>query len=167
MAIKGAIYRGRTRTIEDALEAWKRDYQEAEKVKDIEAIIAEWLQSFEILREWQEESWAALQGGEIENVLEVGRMLSRGYELGAYSFSQVNSGVKWAEGRGYTVDGAEDLRRSFRRLQGLAKELAEKWPSVNKGKIEEALASLDHDEGIEIGGWLRELQGEDVVASEA
>ena len=164
MGIKNAIYLGRARTVEDAVEAWKRDYEEADKVKDIESIICEWLRVAEALTSWQRESWELLQTGKLDNVLEVGRMLEKAHRICPELFDAVNEGAKWAEQKGYTVENIGSFREISANLCKLKKRFETKWPRVDKAELEAGLASWQHGHTVDISGWLSELQGKGAVA---
>jgi hypothetical protein len=164
--IQSEIYRGRARTVEDAVEAWKAHYLEADEVKDVEAIVLEVLSAFDLLRRWQEDAWKLLRTGKLKNVLEMGRKLDNAYKTGKILLAIVKDCMGWAERKGYIVDNAESFRKACRELESLWSELKANWPCPDKQKIEAGLASLDRGDGVEIGGWLSELQGKDRSATE-
>ena len=69
--VKNAIYRGQLRTVEDAVESWKCEYEEAEKARDVEAIIAVWLGLAESLLSLQKEALEQARIGKVRKYLEL------------------------------------------------------------------------------------------------
>ena len=123
MGIKNAIYRGRARTVEDAVEAWKRYYDVAEKVKDIDYLVREWLGLADALNSWQTECQDLLHTAKLDNVLEVGKMLESAHRISMDLHEAVNDGVRWAKARGYEVEAASQFHEASMNLKKLRKRL--------------------------------------------
>jgi hypothetical protein len=163
--IKGAIYQGRVRTVEDAVEVWKSRHDDAMAVRDIEDIVRESVSAFEVLFDWQRESWEFLRAGKIKRILDYGGHLGRGFRIGLDLAALVQGCVDWAEMKGYSVDNAFRFRDSVTRLGELRGEFLARWPFPNKEEIERGLAAVDRGEGTDLGELINELQGQQTPAS--
>ena len=157
--IKSAIYRGRVRTVEDAVEVWKMNHDEAMTVCAIEDIVQESLSALAMLVDLQMDSWKQLRAGKLRKVLEHGKTIERAYRIGFDLISLVNGCIEEAQKDDYTVDKAVEFRQFIKRLEALNTDFVAKWPFSKREDIETAIASLDRGEGVEVGGLISELQG--------
>ncbi len=161
MITRSVIYRGRVRAIEDAVEAWKASHDDALEVHDLEDVVREWLGTMDLLAQWQADSWKQLFAGELKKIQGLGRLLRMAYRSSLDVAGLLEECVAWAEGNGYAVDNARDFRQRRATVERLYQDFETRWPFPDKKQIEAGMASLDRGEGADLGGWIRELQGED------
>jgi hypothetical protein len=159
MQLKAVIYRGRVRTIEDAVEAWQSSHADAMAVRDLEDILREWLWATDFLIEWQGQALTMLVDGKLPNIQECGRVLKNAHAAALKPCATLDDWIKRAEEHGYHVDSAERFHTGLSKLTGAREEFLRRWPFPDEAKIQEALAALDRGEGVDVGGWIHELQG--------
>jgi len=165
--------------VQDAIEAWNlthltnspwrdlkpgtessRQDEVGETVKDIEAIIEASLQLHESLVAWQRESWEALRSGKLKKILAVGRSLEKAYQSNTDIFNAVGELINWAKQNGKEVGGARVFQERTADLRKLRDRFLAKWPFPKSEEMEQASAEIARGEGVELGEWIRELQGQ-------
>ncbi len=161
MKTRGVIYRGRVRAIEDAVEVWKASHDDAMEVRDVEDLIREWLWASELWIQWQEDAWQLLRAGQLKKTQEAGRALQWAHNAGLGLVATLEECLRSAEKAGYAVDNAGEFREKARALQRAYDNFLKRWPFADNQTIAEGLASLERGEGIDLGGWIRELQSGD------
>jgi len=159
MRTKSFICRGRVRIIEDAVDLWKTDHDDAMAVRDIEALARECSCVLELLREWQEESWQRLLNDQLGDVQQTGELLKAVFRGAIEVFPRVAHLIQWAGGKGYRVDGSEEFAGALSEIRRLNLELEQRWPFVSCEEKEEARAQIRLGECQTGEDILRELQG--------
>jgi|ERR1051325_10596736 hypothetical protein len=157
MSIKNTIYRGRVRTVEDAVSFWKVSHDDAMAVRDIEDVVEESLAAIRILVEWQKEGWTLLLSGRLKNILEYGNSLRRAYVIGQNLIQAVSECIDRAEAGSYVVDNAGKYRSEIRELERLRKEFLAKWPFPTRAE----LTASEVDDYLDLGEVVNELRHED------
>ncbi len=129
MNAHATLMKGQARTIEDAVEAWKADYDEAMHVRDLEAILAFAIQVEALLRQGQANLWTGLLAGEIKNPPAIGETGRAAYAKVVVAFSVLASATKDAVAHGYEVEKAEAFAVAQARLIELQQEFDRDWPA--------------------------------------
>ena len=167
MKTKGLICRGRARTIEDAVEAWKSDHDEAMAVRDLEDIIREcrWLR--DLLMEWNQESWKLLRAGRLHCVQDTGDSLRMVLTIFLRAIPRARRLAANYKRGGYHVEHAGEFADLEKQVQEMANELDQKWPFIDPREMEESRSAYDRGECQPVEDILRELQGTDSAERQA
>jgi len=159
--IKSAIYRGRVRTVEDAIELWKASHDDAMDVRDMEDIVEESSAALCMFIEWQQEAWRLLRIGAIRNILEEGSQFQRAYHAAEQLIRSVKDCIESATARGYIIDHAEKLRSVIKQVEVMHKEFSAKWPFPNVDEMDANIAAIERGDCVDLGEWISDLQAED------
>jgi hypothetical protein len=156
VAIRDAIYRGRIRTAEEALDAWRCH---SEVAPEFEIILRECVSALLGLDDVEKECWALLRSGKMDTLLECGRRLGNAIELGSRMARRASDCAQKLEEMGYTLDSATDFRKCVMKLEAIRRRFAS-WPFPKKEDMDKAIAEIERGEGIELGHWIASLQNE-------
>ena len=160
MKTTAKMYRGQYRAIEDAVESWKADHEEAMAVCDLEVVIrtGRWLN--DRCRELVQCVFDAGFAGKIQDPEDLGKCIVKLLQAGRDMWETLANGTKEATNRGYTVDGASKVADSLASVKTLATEFEFRWPfsrqeEIDRGSKEIATGKFTTGEEL-----LRELQGQ-------
>jgi hypothetical protein len=155
---KSVICRGRARAIEDAIDAWNLDHDNALSARDMEDVVGECLSTRDFLSQWHQTAWEHLFAGRLANIQQAGELLRSATGKLVHVFAAVQTCVKWMERKGYPVDKAVEFEAAARAVEGLLADLNRRWPFIDPQQVEEARAAFARGEGIPAEEILRELQ---------
>jgi hypothetical protein len=158
MTIKGTIYRGRVRTVEDAIDLWKQRHDDAMAVRDIEDIIDESCAALDMFVSWQNEAWECLKTGKITRVLDVGERFVQGYDVGEKLIGAVKNCIELAIEKEYAVDNSSKFTLCAKKFEKLHKEFLAKWPFPKTDDMDAGISAIASGDCIDLGGWISELQ---------
>jgi hypothetical protein len=156
--IKNAIYRGRVRTVEDAIELWKASHDHVQEVHDI---VVESSATLCMFIEWQHEAWGLLRSGALRNVLDAGAQFRRAYSVAEQLIGSVKGCIESATARGYIVDNAEKFRDVIKQVERMHKEFSAHWPFPNTAEMDANIAAIERGDCVDLGEWISDLQTED------
>jgi hypothetical protein len=148
MSLAARRYLNRTHLVEQLTENWQFDHVEAMGARDLEELVEECLE----LDKLSKRAWKALvtllfDPAEKSDKVFAGEALVRSAISRTIKvFRFVQKLIEDAESGGYTIAGAADFRKSFKEVLMLQKEIAEKWPTIDSGMIEESMAAYRRGE---------------------
>ncbi|MBV9125036.1 MAG: hypothetical protein JO112_16905 [Planctomycetes bacterium] len=161
MKVKNAIYRGKLRTVEDAVEAWKAEHHEAMGVRMFEEVVRECLAAHTFFQDIQKERWGQLWAGQIREIQTTGENFLRVLETSLIVYSLVEECLLRVKRAGYSVNGEEEFEKAFQELRSAAADFKSRWPFVDHQQIEESRAAFAQGESQSVEEILGELQGSD------
>lgn len=159
MHTKSVICRGQARTIEDAVEAWRADHDDAMDVRDIEDVIPVCLTLSELLQEWQKEAWESLFSNRLSNLQEAGELLRKAYLHSLQAFEGVADCLRWTKQLGYEVDRIAEFQQAFETIRRLSEDFSQRWPVLDAASVETARAQIARGEFLSAEDIQRELHG--------
>lgn len=156
---KSVICRGQARTIEDAVETWKADHEDAADVRAIEDVIPVCLTLCQLLQEWQKDVWESLFSNRLRNVHSTGELLRKGYHHALPALDGVADCLRWAEQKGYEVDKTAVFQQAAESVRRLHEDFTRRWPFLDRAAVEEARAQIGRGEFLSAEEIQRELHG--------
>jgi hypothetical protein len=163
MKVRNAIYRGKLRTVEDAVEAWKAEHDDAMGVRMFEDVVRECLAAHTLFRDMQKERWEKLFAGKISEVQTTGENLIKTFETSLLVYSLVEECLLRVKRAGFRVNGEEEFEKAFPELRSAAADFKSRWPFVDLKQIEESRAAFARGESQSVEEILGELQGSDTA----
>jgi hypothetical protein len=154
------MYRGQYRAVEDALETWKADHDEATSVWDLEELIRTCLGLNASARELVHAVWELGFSGKAHNPEEIGRDVLPVLKAGVVTWKSLAEGVEERVAQGYTVESADRIPAALEEIQTLAADFAARWPFVRKEDIEQGAKEIAAGKFVTGEELLRELHGE-------
>jgi len=154
------------RVLEEEVESWKQDHDEAMRVLDAEDLIAESLSRWKDARRLWERARMLASRNELEDIEETGKalldMLNRAISL----FGTIAERAELvARHTGHAVEGQEKIPEALRDATGLRDHLVKTWPwddrpvlPLNRQMIEESRASRERGESLDVADILSILR---------
>lgn len=143
MKIKNAIGQGRARIIEQAVEAWKADHDDAMRTRDVEGLITLYLEHCAFLKDWYKEAWDDLLANELLDPQGAGEvirdLLVKTVEYGR----DLSNLIAEAKRKGYIVDRTEEFRASEVIVSQLHADIKASWPWMDQSLREQSLADYE------------------------
>lgn len=142
---------GQRRAAAEALgeraEAWRRDHDEAMEVRDLEDLIADAVALAADLNRLARVLHDRLGRNQVNEPLRVGEALRTVLDYAGRMCRLFLDDAAEAEGRGYTVAGADELKAAVARLDATGRWLCQAWPVVGElfdpAELEASLAEAD------------------------
>jgi hypothetical protein len=122
------MYRGQYRAVEDALETWKADHDEATSVWDLEELIRTCLRLNASARELGRAVWELGYSGKARNSEEIGREVLPVLKAGVVTWKALAEGVEERVAQGYTVESADRIPAALAEIRALAADFAARRP---------------------------------------
>lgn len=139
MKVKSTIYKAKTRGIEDAVEWWKPDHENAMSVREVEDLVSECLGAHKILVDWTKSCWDSLSAGQLANPESVAQELLEAMKSGSDKFRMVSNCIEEAERLGYTVDNSNAFESAEIAISQMHADLEKRWPFIDTKVIEQSL----------------------------
>jgi hypothetical protein len=121
---QNAIGRGRVRAIEDAVETWRFDHDDALAVRDVEDVVRECLGMREFLRSWQNQAWAYMLANRLANIQETGEELRTELNRMLEIFPKVLAAIRWAKAKGYVFELEDQVEAAVADVKKMSQDLA-------------------------------------------
>ncbi len=161
MNVKNAICRGWETTARGAVEAWKKDSDEAEFACETDALIEAGLDYFRFLHEWCNDWWKLLFAKKVRNHQAAGTFvldaLTKAIDIGETMIECV--GI--AEERQYKVEKVADFRLAFHELKNLKDNMEARWPWLSEESACRGQADFEAGRFRPAGDVFDELQRPD------
>jgi hypothetical protein len=154
------MYRGQYRAVEDALETWKADHDEAMSVRDLEEVIRTCLGLNDSARRLVRSAWELGFAGKAQNPEEIGREVLPALKAGVVTWRSLAEGVEERAAQGYTVDSADRVPAALEEIRALAADFAARWPFVRKQEVERGAREIAAGKFTTGEELLREIHGE-------
>ncbi len=162
MTVKRALYDGRVRGVEQAVEVWKSHHDEAMEARDLEEIVADVNELFSWLSDWQRESWKLLNDSSIsKNAIQHGEALRYCYTKAFAIIDLIGACIASCKKAGYSVEGADELEVATKEVRRLYAHFGRAWPFPQTEKMAEGIRAIEQGNWITPEDWLRELQEQD------
>lgn len=155
------MYRGQYRAVEDALETWKDDHDEAMSVRDLEEVIRTCLGLNASARDLVRAVWELGFSGKAHNSEEIGRDVLLVLKAGVVTWESLAKSVEERVAQGYAVEGADRAPPALAEIQSLAADFAARWPFIRVEDIEEGARQIAAGEFVTGEELLREMHSED------
>jgi len=154
------MYRGQYRAVEDALETWKADHDEAMSVCDLEEVIRTCLRLNASARDLVRSAWEFGYSGKALNSEEIGSCVLQVLKAGAVTWKSLAESVEERVAQGYTVEGADGIPAALAETRTLAADFAARWPFARQEDIEAGAREIAEGNFITGEELLRELHSE-------
>jgi len=154
------MYRGQYRAVEDALEAWKSDHDEAMSVCDLEEVVRTCLRLNDSARELVRSAWELGFAGKALDSEGIGKDVLQALKAGVVTWNSLAESVEGRVAQGYTVESADGISSALAEIQALAANFAARWPFARKEEIEQGAREIAAGKFVTGEELLRELQGE-------
>jgi hypothetical protein len=122
MKVKNAYCRARARAVEETVEAWKVDHDDAMGARDTDELVAVYLDFYELLHECCNDAWEGLFANQIGYTEHCGRVLSICLKVGVKLGSEILECIQETENGGFEVEKAKETRVAVRHVNELAKD---------------------------------------------
>ena len=155
------MYRGQYRAVEDALDAWKADHDEAMSVRDLEEVVRTCLALNASARELVRSAWEIGYSGKALNSEEIGKDVLQVLKAGVVTWKSLAESVEERVAQGYAVESADGIPAALAEFQARAAEFAARWPFARKEDIEGGAREIAEGKFVTGEELLRELHGED------
>jgi hypothetical protein len=140
MKVQSTIYRAKTRGIEDAVEWWKPDHDNAMSVRDVEDLVRECLGIRDFLKQWLALSWQSIREGNLDDCESVGRALEDAFKNGAQIFQTVRECIVDAEHSEYTVENSAAFDEAEKDVVSMQADFEREWPFMDMKVLEKSIA---------------------------
>jgi len=153
--------KNRSHQLEEYLETWQIDHQNALYVCDLEQLVQDCLQLMPLLRQAWDHTVERLfdKSKPSEMVFVEEQTVRRVVSMVSQLCRRVSGLIDEAEQAGYSVDATEAFRGELRDLVFLEKEIESQWPPTNSQHIRESLDAYGRGEYQSAEDMLREAQG--------
>jgi len=122
------LYRGQFNAVDETLEPWKIDHDQAMQVHDLEDVIEQChLVDRQALR-CVENAWSLGSSSGLSDHEEHGRCILDMLRAGVRAWGRIVQCVEQAEEIGYDVKGASDSRIALAELRRIHEDFAGRWP---------------------------------------
>lgn len=160
MKTRAKMYRGQYRAVEDALESWKVDHEEAMGVCDLEEVIRVCLQVQSAVAEMVKLMWKKGFSGEIRDPEEVGQYVRKALDAGVLAWSAIREGAEECAAAGYDVEGANGIPAALAEVTAARDDFARRWPFFRRGGMERGAKEIAEGRFITGEELLRELHSQ-------
>jgi hypothetical protein len=154
------MYRGQYRAIEDAVETWKADHEEAMVVCDLEVVIRTGIWLNDRCRELVQGVFKAAFAGTIHAPEDLGKCILKLLKAGCEMWETVANGAQEAEDRGYRVEGVSKIADALAASKALAADFDSRWPFIRREEVEKGSKEIATGKFATGEELLRELQGQ-------
>lgn len=161
MRIKNAICRALARAIQDEVDAWKLDHDDAMQAWDIQDLVAECIALRKYVGTWKDEAWQLLMANKLKHVQATGEVLKRQLSHVEYLINLVENCVKSAAARGWEFDKAQELRDAKTAVAAMGADFEKRWPFVDAEQVKRSREDFDRGRYQPAEEILGELQGPD------
>jgi hypothetical protein len=124
------LYRGSYRAIEEALETWKTDPEEARSARDLEATIRLCLSLQSDTKVFVDFAWEQARAERIEDMQAAGHYVVSLLESGVVAWECAAETAAWCAAAGCPVEGIGAIPASLAELRGLLEDFSRRWPFV-------------------------------------
>lgn len=160
MRTKNIICRAHIQAVTDVLKSWKKDHDEAMKVRDLEDLIRLCLAFCEEEDQLVTEALETLASDKTMTVRRHGFMIQATLDAAVQAVEAVTMRVEHYKRQGYSVDNEETLREVARKTRQRQVAFLGQWPFFTLEELEESSAVIERGEFVTGEDLLRELQGE-------
>jgi hypothetical protein len=158
------LCRGRTRAIEEAAEAWKKDHADAQFACDVDFLARECVELAGVASAVHSEARRSLFEGRFPNVDATGRALLELLEASVRATASTAECAAEIGRLGYAVEEPQAFAKATADLRRLRQEVADQWPFVDAVLVNESRAAFDRGDYRAAGDVLHELQNGSAAA---
>ena len=144
----------RSDLVEDLVERWQADHDEAMQASDIEELCGECVALAELCQHAWEHVKTALFTGAIADTEATGRMVQGALDKSLDVLNQVAKRAADATRGGYEIRSKPDLERALNTIAEIKSKLLNKWPFIDYKKLARARAEYERGDYVAIEGML-------------
>jgi hypothetical protein len=153
------IQRGKTRAIEEAVEAWKAEHAGAMEAREVEELVRECLQMPDEMRRVYREIFDRFTSGNIEGYHDIGKALQAQFEGNLRFMDSVRDMARKQAAAGHAIEGAAELNRVLEEIRPKVAEIFERWPWIPTAEeVAEARAEIARGDYKTVEELLDELR---------
>jgi len=141
------------------VEYWQTEHKDAMVACDVEELVSECLELDDLVQHAWKSLSDLLFDGKIDDVETIGDKMRMALAKTQNALSLVNDAVSAAESRGHNIAKAEDFRTIRQRMDLVAEEFKETWPTANPQLAQQSLAAYRRGEYQGTENLLRKAQG--------
>ena len=143
MRIKNAICRARARAIQDEVDAWKLDHDDAMEAWDIQDLVAECIALRKYVGTWKDEAWQLLMANKLKHVQATGEILKRQIAHVESLINLVENCVKSAMARGWKFDKTDELKEAKATIAVMRADFEKRWPFIDPEQVKRSREDFD------------------------
>lgn len=159
MKTNSVLWRGQSRSVVEAVEAWKQSHDEAMQVRDLEQVVRFSIFMGQAFLGVARASWESLFEGKLHPVVECGEHLLKGHEYMLEALRVAREVVEDAEKDGYDVEGSGEVAETITALEASLAKLRNKWPRFNQESLARGLDQAERGEFVPFEELRRGVQG--------
>ncbi|MBL8795041.1 MAG: hypothetical protein JNM56_14120 [Planctomycetia bacterium] len=134
---------GKSRAIEEVVEAWKAEHAGAMAARDVEELVRECLRLPDEMRRIYREIFDRFTSGNIEGYHDIGKALQAQFEGNLRFMDSVRDMARRQTAAGHTIEGAAELERVLEDIRPKVQEIFERWPWMpTEEEVAEAKAEI-------------------------
>jgi hypothetical protein len=157
MKTRAKMYRGQYRAVEEALESWKVDHEEAMGVCDLEELIPFLASITPPVLELVGYFWDRGFSGAIGDPDAMGQVVLDALEAGVEAWSAAQGGVRECTAAGYVVEGTDKIPAALAEITAARDDFARRWPFSRKEDVERGAREIAAGRFVTGEEILREL----------
>ena len=151
------MYRGQYRVIDDAVETWKIDHDEAMAACDLEEIIRSCRQTNDACKKLTASALHVGFAGQVDRPEQAGELILRLLKSGVETWKNLATVVQGVTAAGYKIEGSDAIGPSTAELEALIAKFTKQWPFVLIEDVERGAAEIKAGKFVTGETLLREL----------
>jgi hypothetical protein len=136
----------RSNLVEQLVEQWQVEHEEAMLARDVEELCGEAIELCRLCGHTWQELKTLLFANCITDTEATGRVALEGFENAGRAVRRVVRLLDDAIARGHGIGGAQELRRGMNDVHDIKERLLKKWPFIDHQMVERALAAYGRGE---------------------
>ena len=149
----------RSYLVEELVENWQLDHQEALLAGDVEELVSECLELSNLLKRAWRNLIKQLLDEQVDDLDKAGRMMLAAVRKSEKVLQVVQGQIAEATRRGHPIETSGELQKAIGETHQLAAEIAAKWPATDHQMIAESLAAYKRGDYQFAGDLLNALPG--------
>ena len=154
------MYRGQYRAVEEALETWKVDHDEAMGVCDLEEVICVLLRLQPNVLKLVRVVWEKGSSGKIDDPQEIGQLMLTALNAAVKAWQLIEKSAAECAKAGYDVNGSEHSPSALATVTAARDDFAGRWPLYRTEDAERGAKEIAAGKFVTGEELLRELQGQ-------
>src|SRR5205823_15105816 len=132
--------------LDDLIEPWQHEYETAELVSAIEALLPKLVATCQVFQELDKSVWSDVWAGRIKNMQSYGEQLRGLWDNLVKLLDKVRKSCHLLRDQGYAVQGLDLFENSVEDIRRVRDALIARWPWIDPQQIEESRAAYDRGE---------------------
>jgi hypothetical protein len=131
----------RSRCVEQLVEDWQIEHQQAMRAYDVEELARECIELGALIEHTSKTLFEKLFKDDVPDVDEAGRVMTITLARSIKVFGSVHESMERVRHDGYTGDVADEFERTDKKVRGLRDLFDKQWPSLNREMVEKSRAA--------------------------